>query len=133
MDKKEQKEEKNLKPEEIANRGGKVSLSAMKNVGKEVILAGQKYLVAPITLMDLDILDTNLILPIMGNKEVDDVYFAVNVTDPERAKIFYYIVEKYVKFGGDDKIPVTKELLNEHNWSIKDIKHFLEVWLQVSD
>lgn len=110
----------------------KISLETMTAVGKKTTLAGREYIIAPITLRDMDIFDSNLILPIMQNADLDDISYAINVIDKERAKIFYYIVEKYARYK-DGKIPVTEELVEEHNWSIKDLKHFLEVWLQISD
>lgn len=127
------KEEKKVnKNDEISKRDKYISLDTMKAVGKEVVLAGRKYTVAPIALKDLDILDTGLILPIIGNKDIEDIYFSNNITDPEKAKVFYYIVEKYTKYE-DGSMPVNQKLIDEHNWSIKDIRKFLEVWLQVSD
>ena len=118
-----------MKKEEIKQ----ITLDTMTKVGKEVEFARRKYLVAPINIGDMYLIQSNnLIIPIFENKEVDDVVFSVNVSDPERAKILFYIIEKYVRYE-DGKIPMTKELVEEHGWSIKDIKKFLEVWLQVSD
>lgn len=130
----ETKKDQEKKSKEIQKRleKGRVTLDTMTAVGKKVKIAGREYVVAPITIMDMDILDTNIILPINKEDEIDDVSYAINIIDKDRARIFYYIVEKYTKFG-DDKIPVTEKLINEHNWSIKDIKHFLQVWLQISD
>ena len=34
---------------------------------------------------------------------------------------------------GDEKIPMTEELLVEHNWSFKEIGEFLLAWSQTSD
>ena len=60
--------------------------------------------------------------------------FGLNITDPSIKKIFMYIVNKYVYYCvGDEKIPMTEELLIEHNWSFKEIGEFLYAWVQISD
>lgn len=118
-----------MKKEEIKQ----ITLDTMTKVGKEVELAGRKYLIAPINIGDMNLIESGaLIFPIFENKTIDEIAFTANVFDPEKAKILFYIIEKYVRYE-DGKIPMTKELVEEHGWSIKDIKKFLEVWLQISD
>lgn len=131
--KKEENERKDIS--EFKKNENKVSASTMSNVGKEVTLANQEYLVAPINIYDMPLIDNykdGLFLPILNNKDLDPIFFTANITDPKKADIFYYIVEKYVKYK-DGKMPVNKEMIEEHCWSCKDIKKFLQVWLEVSD
>ena len=60
--------------------------------------------------------------------------FGLNITNPEIKKVFMYIINKYVYYCvGDEKIPMTEELLIEHNWSFKEIGEFLYTWVQISD
>lgn len=110
-----------------------ITQETMSAVGKEAELAGKKYLIAPISIADMHLVINNvLFLPILDKENVEDIYYALNVTDEEKSKVFFEIVEKYCKYN-NGKVAVTKELVEEHNWSFKDIKQFLKVWLQISD
>ena len=63
-------------------------------------------------------------------EDIAEYLYAINVTDEEKSKVFYEVVEKYSRYEGN---PVTKELIVEHNWTFTDIKNFLKAWLKVSD
>ena len=105
----------------------------MTKVGKKVILANREYLIAPINIGDMWIITSDILfLPILREKEIDDIYYMTNVIDDYRANYFFKIIEKYVSYN-NGTIPMTRELVEEHNWSFKDIKKFLDVWLEVSD
>ena len=134
MDKEKAKineEEQKVELEEISNK--KITLDTMTKVGKKVILANREYLIAPINVGDMWIVSKNLlILPILRDKPIEDVFYASNVIDEEKAPYFFKIVERYVSYN-NGTIPMTKELVEEHNWTFSDIRKFLEVWLEVSD
>ena len=122
----------------------KVSIETMAGVGKEKELAGRKYLILPVNIRDMCYImgeseDTPKLIIIDKQKlETDDdlswQLFGLNITNPEIKKVFMNIINKYVFYCvGDEKIPMTEELLVEHNWSFKEIGEFLYTWSQVSD
>ena len=81
---------------------------------------------------------TKLVIIDKKKLETDDdlswQLFGLNITNPEIKKVFIYVISKYVYYCvGDEKIPMTEELLIEHNWSFKEIGEFLYTWVQVSD
>lgn len=123
----------------------KVSIETMSGVGKKKKIAGREYLILPVNIKDmcyimgdsdeiekLVILDKKLL-----EKEDNDInwqLFGLNITDEKIKKSFMYIINKYVYYCvGDEKVPMTEELLIEHNWSFKEIGEFLFTWSQVSD
>lgn len=123
---KENKEERKTK---------EISIDVISNIGKKIKLAGHEYTIVPINISDMNIVINNLLLlPISTKKEEElaDYYYGLNVVDEKRAEIFFYITEKYLKYGKENA-PVTKELIEEHNWTFRDIKDFLKEWIQVSD
>lgn len=123
----------------------KVSIETMTGVGKRKTLAGREYMILPVNIKDMcyvmgeskDIAK----LFIIDRKEIEDEdedtnwqLFGLNITKPEIKKSFMYIINKYVYYCvGNEKIPMTEELLIEHNWSFKEIGEFLYTWIQVSD
>ena len=122
----------------------KVPIETMSGMGKKKTLAGREYLILPVNIKDMPYVvggmaDTPKLVIIDSKKietdeELNWQLFGLNVTDPEIKKIFMYIINKYVYYCvGDEKIPMTEELLIEHNWSFKEIAEFLYTWIQVSD
>ena len=54
--------------------------------------------------------------------------------DTFKRKIFLNVINKYVYYCvGNEKVPMTEELLIEHNWSFKAIGKFLLAWCELSD
>jgi hypothetical protein len=122
----------------------KISIETMTGMGKKKELAGREYLILPVNIKDMCYImgeseDTPKLVIIDKKKmETDDdlswQLFGLNITNPEIKKIFMYIINKYVYYCvGDEKIPMTEELLIEHNWSFKEIGEFLYTWTQISD
>lgn len=127
----------------------KVSLETMTGVGKKKKIAGREYLILPVNIRDMHYImgdgtdseeNNEPHLVILNKKELDsdnDIdwqLFGLNITDKKRRKIFMEIINKYVFYcSNDEKIPMTEDLLIEHNWSFKDIGEFLFVWCQISD
>lgn len=122
----------------------KVSIETMTGVGKKKKLAGREYWILPVNIKDMCYVmgeseDTPKLFIIDKKKiETDDELswqlFGLNITNPEIKKVFMYIINKYVYYCvGDEKVPMTEELLIEHNWSFKEIGEFLYTWIQVSD
>lgn len=122
----------------------KVSIETMTGVGKRKTIAGREYLILPVNIRDMcyimgDSEDVPKLVIIDKKKlETDDdlswQLFGLNITNPETKKVFMNIINKYVFYCvGDEKIPMTEELLIEHNWSFKEIGEFLYIWAQVSD
>ena len=128
---------KNMKKEE------KISIETMTGVGKKKKLAGREYYILPVNIKDMhyimgDESSTKLVIIDKNKIETDEdlswQLFGLNITNPEIKKVFLYIVNKYVYYCvGDEKIPMTEELLIEHNWSFKEIGEFVYTWVQVSD
>ena len=122
----------------------KISIETMTGMGKKKTLAGREYMILPVNIKDMCYVmgaseDTPKLLIIDSKKiETDDELswqlFGLNITTPEIKKVFMYIINKYVYYCvGDEKIPMTEELLIEHNWSFREIGEFLYTWIQVSD
>lgn len=122
----------------------KISIETMTGMGKRKTLAGREYLILPVNIKDMCYVmgeseDTpKLFIIDKKSMEKDEKLnwqlFGLNITDPSIKKIFMYIVNKYVYYCvGDEKIPMTEELLIEHNWSFKEIGEFLYAWVQISD
>jgi hypothetical protein len=115
----------------------------MTGVGKKKKLAGREYYILPVNIKDMHYImgdddSTKLVIIDKKKMETDDdlswQLFGLNITNPEIKKIFMYIINKYVYYCvGDEKIPMTEELLIEHNWSFKEIGEFLYTWTQISD
>lgn len=119
----------------------KVSIDTMTGAGKKIELVGREYVILPVNIEDMKYIigddnpDEKLIILDKkkfdeGKEELDWQLFGINLVDPERRKTFLYIVNKYVFYKG---VPMTEELLIEHNWSFKEIGKFLFEWCQVSD
>ena len=122
----------------------KISIETMTGMGKKKTIAGREYMILPVNIKDMCYVmgeseDTPKLFIIDSKKiETDDELswqlFGLNITNPEIKKVFMYIINKYVYYCvGDEKIPMTEELLIEHNWSFKEIGEFLYTWIQVSD
>lgn len=122
----------------------KIPIETMTGMGKRKTLAGREYLILPVNIKDMCYVmgeseDTpKLFIIDKKSMEKDEKLnwqlFGLNITDPSIKKIFMYIVNKYVYYCvGDEKIPMTEELLIEHNWSFKEIGEFLYAWVQISD
>lgn len=118
----------------------KVSLETMTGVGKKKKIAGRDYLILPVNIRDMHLVIGQDHLIIINKNELengDDLkwqLFGMNYTDEERRKDFLYIMNKYVYYVvGDEKIPMTEELLIEHNWSFKEIGECLFTWCEVSN
>jgi hypothetical protein len=119
----------------------KISIETMTGVGKKKKLAGREYYILPVNIKDMHYImgeddSTKLVIIDKKKMETDDdlswQLFGLNITNPEIKKVFLYIMNKYVYYCvGDEKIPMTEELLIEHNWSFKEIGEFLYTWVQV--
>ena len=122
----------------------KISIETMTGMGKKKKIAGREYWILPVNIKDMCYVmgeseDTPK-LYIIDKKSIEEKdelswqLFGLNITNPEIKKVFMYIINKYVYYCvGDEKIPMTEELLIEHNWSFKEIGEFLYTWVQVSD
>ena len=81
-----------------------------------ILNSGELYI--PISSKEEEEEEGNMALQLVG----------LNITDESKARNFFYIVEKYCRYKD---IPVTRKLVEEHNWSFKDIKKFLTFWSQI--
>lgn len=117
----------------------KVSLDTMTGVGKTKKIAGREYTILPVNIIDMHYVigeedkDSNLLILTKKALEEDNnnwQLFGINITDEKKRKTFMYIINKYVYYKG---VPMTEELLIEHNWSFKEIGEFLLTWCQISD
>ena len=119
----------------------KVSIETMTGVGKKKKIAGREYLILPVNIRDMHlVIGKEGHLFIIGKSELEDEnnpkwqLFGLNYTDEELRPKFLYVINKYVYYiVGDEKIPMTEELLIEHNWSFKEIGEFLFTWCEISD
>lgn len=123
----------------------KVSIETMTGIGKKKKIAGREYLVLPVNIKDMhyiigDGTEDGVKLIIIDKKNLEEEkdlnwqLFGLNITDKERKETFMNIINKYVFYcSGDEKIPMTEDLLEEHNWSFKEIGEFLLYWCQISD
>ena len=110
------------------------NLDTMSGFGKKIKLAGREYEILPVNIEDMHY--------IMGDKPEERLYIA-DKEDIESKKIswqifgynvqgntkdiFLKIINKYVYYL---EKPMTEKLLIEHNWSFKEIAHFLWFWTQ---
>ena len=118
----------------------KVSLDTMLGVGKKKKIAGREYTILPVNICDMHYImgednkeDKLVILDKKSLEKEEDVtwqLFGLNITDENRKKTFMKIINKYVYYK---EVPMTEELLIEHNWSFREIGEFLFTWCQVSD
>ena len=122
----------------------KVSIETMAGVGKKKTIAGREYLILPVNIRDMHYVigteDNEENLFIMDKKKMEEdgsenwQLFGLNIIDEKRKKTFLYVLNRYVYYCvNDEKIPMTEELLIEHNWSFKEIGEFLFAWIQLSD
>lgn len=122
----------------------KISIETMTGIGKNKKIAGREYVILPVNIKDMHYImgnensDENLVIldrkKIETEEDINWQLFGLNITDEKRKSTFLYIINKYVYYRINDKeIPMTEELLIEHNWSFKEIGEFLFTWCQVSD
>ena len=118
----------------------KISLDTMIGVGKNKQIAGREYKILPVNICDMHYImgesNTEEKLIILDKKalekedEVNWQLFGLNIVEPKRKEVFLKVLNKYVYYKD---IPMTEEMLIEHNWSFKEIGEFLFVWSQISD
>lgn len=117
----------------------KINLDTMIGVGKKKEIAGREYTILPVNIADMHYLfgennkDANLIILDKKSLEKEEIswqMFGLNITEPERKETFLKMLHKYVYYKD---IPMTEEMLIEHNWSFKEIGEFLFTWSQISD
>lgn len=65
-----------------------------------------------------------------NENELNWQLFGLNITDEKRKATFLKVMNKYVYYKD---VPMTEEMLIEHNWSFKEIGDFLFTWSQISD
>lgn len=118
----------------------KVNLDTMLGVGVKKEIAGREYKILPVNICDMHYImgeenkDENLIIldkkSLEKEEEINWQLFGLNIIDEKRKATFMKIINKYVFYKD---VPMTEELLIEHNWSFKEIGEFLFVWSQISD
>lgn len=118
----------------------KISLDTMIGVGKKKEIAGREYTILPVNICDMHYImgetnqDEKLIILDKKSLEKEDgvnwQLFGLNITDKKRKSTFLKIINKYVYYKD---VPMTEEMLIEHNWSFKEIGEFLFAWSQISD
>lgn len=113
-----------------------VSLETMAGVGKEVEIAGRNYTILPINIEDMHYLFGDnaeerllLFLDEEGKEKNTHIMYGSNLVGKKK-DIFINMITKYVYYC---KEPMTEKLLVEHNWSLKEIKTFMDAWIQISD
>ena len=110
------------------------NLDTMVGAGKKITLVGREYEVLPIKIEDMNCIFSEnekerIIIPDKKAIETGEIswsMFGLNVTG-EKKDLFIKIINKYVFYK---EKPMTEELLNEHNWSFKEIGTFLYYWIQ---
>ena len=110
------------------------NIDTMTGVGKKLQLAGREYEVLPVNIEDMhyiigDNAEERLYIANKEDVEAGKTSFSIfgfNVQG-ERKNIFMKIINKYVFYK---EKPMTEKLLIEHNWSFKEIAHFLWFWIQ---
>ena len=117
-----------------------ISLDTMLGVGKNKQIAGREYKILPVNICDMNYImgesNTEEKLIILDKKalekedEVNWQLFGLNIVEPKRKEVFLKVLNKYVYYKD---MPMTEEMLIEHNWSFKEIGEFLFVWSQISD
>lgn len=117
----------------------KISLDTMIGVGKIKKIAGREYKILPVNICDMHYIigeDSDERLIILDKKSIENEedinwqLFGLNIIDEKKKKVFLKILNKYVFYKD---VPMTEELLIEHNWSFKEIGEFLYAWSQISD
>lgn len=122
----------------------KVSIETMTGIGKKKKIAGREYTILPVNIRDMHFImgdenpEEKLIIldrkKLENEEDINWQLFGLNITDPKRKESFLYIINKYVFYSVNGKdIPMTEDLLIEHNWSFKEIGEFLFAWSQISD
>ena len=117
-----------MKEKEIYN------IDTMKGAGKKITLAGREYEILPIKIEDMDCIfsedeSKRIIIPdkeAIDKGEMSWTMFGLNVIG-DKKQIFMKMINKYVFYK---ETPMTEKLLNEHNWSFKEIGKFLYFWIQ---
>lgn len=110
-------------------------IDTMTGAAKKITLVGREYEILPIKIEDMHYFigenDANhLVIPdkqSIDKGETEWYMFGLNVQEP-RKSVFMKMVNKYVFYK---EKPMTEELLNEHNWSFKEIGTFLYYWTQI--
>ena len=118
----------------------KITLDTMIGIGKKKEIAGREYTILPVNICDMhyimgeDNKEENVIIldkkTLDNEEEVNWQIFGLNIIDEKRKATFMKIINKYVYYK---EVPMTEEMLIEHNWSFKEIGEFLFTWSQVSD
>ena len=117
----------------------KITLETMIGIGKKKEIAGREYTILPVNICDMHYIygdenkDENLIIldkKLLDQEEISWQMFGLNITEPKRKNTFMKIINKYVYYK---EVPMTEEMLIEHNWSFKEIGEFLFTWSQISD
>ena len=119
----------------------KVNIDTMTGVGKIKKIKGREYTILPVNIRDMHYIigdgntDEKLIILNKksleeGNEDINWQLFGYNITDPKKKESFIYILNHYVFYKN---VPMTEDLLIEHNWSFKEIGEFLYTWSQISD
>lgn len=109
-------------------------IETMTAAGKKIIIAGREYEVLPIKIEDMHyVMDSseeeNIFIPdkkLLDNGEYPWYILGENVKG-KRKETFMKIINKYVFYK---EHPMTEKLLNEHNWSFRDIGKFIYFWIQ---
>lgn len=109
-------------------------IDTMTDAGKKIKLAGKEYEILPVKIEDMKYIigekeEERFIIP--DKKEIENgniswSVFGINVIG-ERKDIFMKILNKYVFYK---EHPMTEDMVNEHNWSFKEIGTFLYFWIQ---
>lgn len=110
-------------------------IDTMAGAGKKITLVGREYEVLPVKIKDMHYFIGNdekehLYIPdkaAIDNGEAEWYMFGYNL-EGGRKDIFLKIINEYVFYK---EKPMTEELLNEHNWSFKEIGTFLYYWTQI--
>ena len=110
-------------------------IDTMTGAAKKLTLVGREYEILPVKIEDMHYFiggneDEALIIPdkkSIDNGESQWYMFGLNLQEP-RKSILMKIINKYVFYK---EKPMTEELLNEHNWSFKEIGTFLYYWTQI--
>lgn len=118
----------------------KVTLDTMIGIGKKKKIAGREYTILPVNICDMHYImgenntDEKLIIldkkSLENENELNWQLFGLNITDAKRRETFLKVINKYVYYKD---VPMTEEMLIEHNWSFKEIGDFLFTWSQISD
>lgn len=110
------------------------NIDLMTDAGKKTKLAGKEYEILPVKIEDMKYIigeneEERFIIP--DKKEIENgniswSVFGINVMG-ERKDIFMKMLNKYVFYK---EHPMTEDMVNEHNWSFKEIGTFLYFWIQ---